>query len=206
MWPTMHLHSWREMQRFAHGPAYATVTPSSIISCFIKSQISLTFLMPAYPGCPGKRPLNGWLSQSNMQNYIHVTSNVMFTPASISTNNSLTKDKMQTHLDWVIAACYTTILNLDMGRWMCIFALFGRTRTIGPREFSADFKCQPTRIFSSSTRSSSRPYHHSTSKGRCHGIHSSVHQPQHGTWLHTYYQCWFVTVVNCIYIGYSTTC
>jgi len=25
-----------------------------IISCFIKIQIGLTFLVPAYPGCPGK--------------------------------------------------------------------------------------------------------------------------------------------------------
>jgi len=25
-----------------------------IVSCFIKIQIGLTFLMPAYPGCPGK--------------------------------------------------------------------------------------------------------------------------------------------------------
>jgi len=29
-----------------------------IISCFIKIQIGLTFLVPAYQGCPGKRPLN----------------------------------------------------------------------------------------------------------------------------------------------------
>jgi len=30
-----------------------------IVSCFIKIQIGLAFLVPAYPGCPGKRPLNG---------------------------------------------------------------------------------------------------------------------------------------------------
>jgi len=28
-----------------------------IISCFIKIQIGLTFLMPAYPGCPGKETI-----------------------------------------------------------------------------------------------------------------------------------------------------
>jgi len=28
-----------------------------IISCFIKIQIGLTFLMPAYPGCPGKEAI-----------------------------------------------------------------------------------------------------------------------------------------------------
>jgi len=26
----------------------------SIVSCFIKIQIGLTFLLPAYQGCPGK--------------------------------------------------------------------------------------------------------------------------------------------------------
>ena len=33
-----------------------------MVSCFSKIQIGLTFLVPAYPGCPGKRPLNGCLS------------------------------------------------------------------------------------------------------------------------------------------------
>ena len=28
--------------------------PPYIVSCFIKIQIGLNFLMPAYPGCPGK--------------------------------------------------------------------------------------------------------------------------------------------------------
>jgi len=37
---------------FAYDPADANVTP--IISCFIKIYIGLTFLVPAYPGCPGK--------------------------------------------------------------------------------------------------------------------------------------------------------
>jgi len=34
---------------FAYGPADATAIPSSLA----------TFLILAYPGCPGKRPLNG---------------------------------------------------------------------------------------------------------------------------------------------------
>jgi len=38
---------------FAYGPADATATPSSL-SCFIKIQTDLTFLVPAYSGCPGK--------------------------------------------------------------------------------------------------------------------------------------------------------
>ena len=33
-----------------------------IMSCFINLQIGLAFLVPAYPGCPGKRPLNECLS------------------------------------------------------------------------------------------------------------------------------------------------
>ena len=33
-----------------------------IVSCFIKFQTGLTFLVPAYHGCPEKRPLNGRLS------------------------------------------------------------------------------------------------------------------------------------------------
>jgi len=32
-----------------------------IISCFIKMQTSLTFLVPAYPGCPGKEAIK-WVS------------------------------------------------------------------------------------------------------------------------------------------------
>jgi len=27
------------------------------VSCFIKIQIGLTFLVPAYPGCPGKEAI-----------------------------------------------------------------------------------------------------------------------------------------------------
>jgi len=33
-----------------------------VISCFTDIQIGLTFLVPAYPSCRGKRPLNGCLS------------------------------------------------------------------------------------------------------------------------------------------------
>jgi len=29
------------------------------VSCSSKIQIGFTFLVPAYPGCPGKEPLNG---------------------------------------------------------------------------------------------------------------------------------------------------
>jgi len=32
---------------------------SPIISCFVKSQIGLTFLVPAYPGCPAKEAIMG---------------------------------------------------------------------------------------------------------------------------------------------------
>jgi len=32
------------------------------VSCFSKIQIGFTFLVPAYPGSPGKGPLNGCVS------------------------------------------------------------------------------------------------------------------------------------------------
>jgi len=41
------LSVWSEVQFFAYDP-------SDAISWFIKIQIGLTFLVPAYPGCPGK--------------------------------------------------------------------------------------------------------------------------------------------------------
>jgi len=31
------------------------------VSCFSNIQIGFTFLVLAYPGCPGKGPLNGWV-------------------------------------------------------------------------------------------------------------------------------------------------
>jgi len=34
------------------------------VSCSNKIQIGFTFLVPAYPGCHGKRPLNGCSSSS----------------------------------------------------------------------------------------------------------------------------------------------
>ena len=34
------------------------------VSCFSKSQIGFTFLVPALPGSPGKGPLNGCVSPS----------------------------------------------------------------------------------------------------------------------------------------------
>ena len=46
------LSVWSEVQRFTYGPADATATSSSLTS--LKSRIGLTFLVPAYPGCPGK--------------------------------------------------------------------------------------------------------------------------------------------------------
>ena len=44
---------------FAYGPADATAIP--IVSCFIKIQIGLTYLVLAYPGCPGKEAIK-WVS------------------------------------------------------------------------------------------------------------------------------------------------
>jgi len=33
------------------------ISPPSIIFCFIKIQNGFTFLLPAYPGCPGKEAI-----------------------------------------------------------------------------------------------------------------------------------------------------
>jgi len=42
-------------KQFAHGPADGTRHCHPIISCFIKIQIDLTFLVLVYPGCSRKR-------------------------------------------------------------------------------------------------------------------------------------------------------
>jgi len=39
--------------------ADASATPSSVASSFIKIHIGLTFLVPAYSGCPGKEVIKG---------------------------------------------------------------------------------------------------------------------------------------------------
>ena len=44
---------------FAYGPADATASPNPIISCVIEIQTGFTFLVLAYPGCPGKEAVNG---------------------------------------------------------------------------------------------------------------------------------------------------
>jgi len=44
---------------FTYGPAHATANPQSL--ALVKS----AFLVPAYPGCPGKRPLNGCSNSNN---------------------------------------------------------------------------------------------------------------------------------------------
>jgi len=44
---------------FAYGPSDATATCHLLITCFIKIQNGSAFLMPVYPCCPGKKPLNG---------------------------------------------------------------------------------------------------------------------------------------------------
>ena len=40
-----------------------------VISCFIAIQNGLSFLVPAYWGCPGKKPLNGYLSYVQILKY-----------------------------------------------------------------------------------------------------------------------------------------
>ena len=37
-----------------YGPADATASPNPVISCLISIQTGVTFLVPAYTGCPEK--------------------------------------------------------------------------------------------------------------------------------------------------------
>jgi len=56
-WVVRYWHGYLSGARcklFAYGPGYATATPSSLAP--VKEWF--TFLVLAYPGCPGKRPLN----------------------------------------------------------------------------------------------------------------------------------------------------
>ena len=58
--PSVLMRCWRgylsaaRCKWFAYGPADATATLSSLAS--LKSRM-VTFLVPAYPGCPGKEPV-----------------------------------------------------------------------------------------------------------------------------------------------------
>ena len=45
--------------RLACGPAAQLMPLPLTVSCFSEIQIGLTFLVPAHPGSPGKRPSNG---------------------------------------------------------------------------------------------------------------------------------------------------
>ena len=47
------LSVWSVVQMIAYGPADATATPSSLASN-INIKNGSAFLVPAYPGCPGK--------------------------------------------------------------------------------------------------------------------------------------------------------
>ena len=47
---------------FAYVRADVIASQKPIISCLIKIQTGFTILVPAHPGCPGKRPLNGCCS------------------------------------------------------------------------------------------------------------------------------------------------
>jgi len=60
-WVVRYWHGYLSGARcrwFAYGLADATATPSSLAP--VTSRNGFNFLVPAYPGCPGKRPLNGY--------------------------------------------------------------------------------------------------------------------------------------------------
>ena len=51
------LEQGADVRLFACGPADSTASQHPIISCLIYIQTDFTFLVPAYPGVPGKRHL-----------------------------------------------------------------------------------------------------------------------------------------------------
>jgi len=53
------LSVWSEVQMICIWSSWCHCQP--IISCFIKIHIGLTFMVPAYPGCPGKEAIK-WVS------------------------------------------------------------------------------------------------------------------------------------------------
>jgi len=60
------LSVWREVQMICIWPSWCHYHP--IISCFTKIQIGLNFLVSTSPGCPGKRPINEFLSYNHCYN------------------------------------------------------------------------------------------------------------------------------------------
>jgi len=53
------LSVWSKVQMICIWSSWCHCHP--IISCFIKIQIGLTYLVPAYPGCPGKEAVTNIL-------------------------------------------------------------------------------------------------------------------------------------------------
>jgi len=70
-----------------------------IVSCFIKIQNGFTFLVPAYPGCPGKRPLNGCLSVVSRVSVSRRT----FGPSSVNVHAWLAATPQLTKCVWTMA-------------------------------------------------------------------------------------------------------
>jgi len=93
----------------AYGPADATVTPSSLAP--LKSRM-FYLLMPAYPGCPGKRLLNG-CGSSSIANMQHVGWNVVwYSGGSVPAVMSLANTDMQSTVPQISQ-------KLDALRTMC---------------------------------------------------------------------------------------
>ena len=63
------LYVWSEVEMLCIWSSWCHCHP--IISCFIKIEIALTFLVPSYPGCPEKRPLNVCLFVWRMSRQYH---------------------------------------------------------------------------------------------------------------------------------------
>jgi len=59
------LSVWSKVQMIWIWSSWCHCHP--VISCFIEIQIGLSFLVPAYPGCPGKKAVKRVLSLSVKQ-------------------------------------------------------------------------------------------------------------------------------------------
>jgi len=72
-WGTAWLSVWNEVQMICIWFCWCHCHP--IISCSSKIQIGLTFLVPAYPGCPGKKAIKRMRGgvKSNKGNWLRTT-------------------------------------------------------------------------------------------------------------------------------------
>ena len=91
-----------------------------VISCFIKIQNDSAFLVPAYPGCPGKKLLHGCsrtlhskvISHWNLISDIAALDGKLFHFSSVVTRNTC----FQRLILWLIASCNCVLFSVPAAR------------------------------------------------------------------------------------------